>query len=75
MAIIKGEFVQFNDKKNNELIKNTQIEWPHAFAKLETTKEKFINKFPCNHIHGVYGDYVNELLLLCELLGIDAVVF
>jgi len=49
----------------------TQIEWPHVFCRLDTSIDKFIDKFPCNHIHAVYGDYVEELKMVCEILGID----
>jgi L-fucose isomerase len=70
MAILRGEFVQFDEKTNEEIMRRTQIEWPHAFCRLETSIERFIEKFPCNHIHAVYGDYVDELIMVCEILGI-----
>ncbi len=70
MAIVPSEFVQFDEKKNQEIMDRTQTEWPHAFARIEDVRG-FIEEFPCNHIHGVYGDYVEELILVCKLLGID----
>lgn len=70
MAIMTGEFLQFDEKTNQEIMARTQAEWPHAFCKLDTSIERFIEKFPCNHIHGVYGDYVEELKMVCEFLGI-----
>ena len=71
MAILTGEFVQFDDKTNQDIMTRTQIEWPHVFCRLDTSIDKFIDKFPCNHIHAVYGDYVEELKMVCEILGID----
>jgi L-fucose isomerase len=70
MAIMTGEFLQFDEKTNQEIMTRTQVEWPHAFCKLDTSIDRFIEKFPCNHIHGVYGHYVEELKLVCEFLGI-----
>lgn len=70
MAILTGEFVRFDDKTNQEIMTRTQIEWPHAFCHLDTSIDSFINKFPCNHVHAVYGDYVEELKMVCEILGI-----
>lgn len=74
MAIFKGEFVQYDDKKNQEVMKRTQIEWPHAFAVVEPPAEVVLEKFPCNHIHAVYGDFVQELVLTCNILGIEPVL-
>jgi L-fucose isomerase len=71
MVILRGEFVQFDEATNQAIMKRTQIEWPHAFARLETDIETFIQKFPCNHIHAVYGDYVEELKMVCDFLGIS----
>ncbi len=70
MAILTGEFFRFDDKTNQEIMTRTQIEWPHAFCHLDTSIDSFINKFPCNHVHAVYGDYVEELKMVCEILGI-----
>ncbi len=70
MAILNGEFVRFDHATNQEIMERTQIEWPHAFCKLDTSIERFIDLFPCNHIHAVYGNYVEELKLVCENLGI-----
>ena len=35
----------------------------------------FLDHFPCNHIHGTYGNWERELLHAAELLGIEARVF
>ncbi len=31
--------------------------------------------YSSNHIHGVYGDYVAELVWICKILGIDHRVY
>jgi L-fucose isomerase len=50
-------------------------EWPHAFTKLRVPPERFIATYSSNHIHGVYGDYVEELTWVCKILGMEAEVY
>ena len=33
--------------------------------------EKIIDSYDCNHIHGVAGNYVEEIRHFCELKGIE----
>ncbi len=70
MTVIKGEFLDFGEQENEEKAKNTQIEWPHAFAKLKISADDFLATYSSNHIHGVYGDYVEELKHFAELARI-----
>jgi L-fucose/D-arabinose isomerase len=49
----------------------SQDNWPHAFARLGCSVDTFISNFHCNHIHGVYGNWLQELELLCPLLDIE----
>jgi L-fucose isomerase len=39
------------------------------------TPEDFLASYPCNHIHGITGDWLDELLHVARILGIEAVVF
>ena len=75
MAVLPGEFVQFGKQKNEKLMKETQVEWPHAFFKPDGDNDEIIAEFPCNHIHGVYDDYVDELVAVCEILHIGCKVY
>lgn len=68
MAIVPGELVQFDDETNEKLINEVQDNWPHAFFRLQVQPEEFFSTYSCNHIHGVYGDYVKRLIAVCELL-------
>jgi len=43
-----------------------------AFARLKVPAEDFLTQYPCNHIHGVYGDWTREWLLAARALGIPA---
>lgn len=74
MHIVRGEFVRLDAKKERELIQAVQPNWPHAFTRLACSAERFLQSFPTNHIHGVYGDYVSELLNVCEMLKIRPLV-
>ncbi len=67
MTIVTGKVVELPESKMDELANKVQVEWPHAYIKLNTTMESFMKHYPCNHIHGVYGDYVDELVHFCNL--------
>lgn len=75
LAILRGEFVQYEAKKNLELMKQTTLAWPHAFVRFECSADEFLATYASNHIHAVYGDWVNELLSVAGLLGIEARVY
>lgn len=71
MAIMPAEFVEYPREKMEE----TSPEWPQAFAKLKVKPEELISEYGSNHAHAVAGDWVNELLEVCRLLGVEAKVF
>ncbi|OAA25564.1 L-fucose/L-arabinose isomerase family protein [Kosmotoga sp. DU53] len=71
MTIVPGEFLELPEDAMEELAKDVQIEWPHAYMKLDTDMETFLRNYPCNHIHGVYGDCVEELIYFCQIKGIE----
>ncbi len=75
LAIVPCEFIEFDQEKNIAKAMTTDIEWPHAFARLEVSPDEFLSTYPCNHIHGITGDWVEELLNIAEILGIEAKVF
>lgn len=75
MAIVPGEFVQFDQKQNETLINQVQNNWPHAFFKLQVSPEDFFSSYSCNHIHGVYGNQVDKLIAVCELLDIPYTLY
>ena len=70
MTVVPAEFVDFGPR-NHEIAAISQDNWPHAFARFDCSVETFIANFHCNHIHGVYGDWVRELELLCGVLDVD----
>ncbi|MCL2879784.1 MAG: L-fucose/L-arabinose isomerase family protein [Treponema sp.] len=68
MTIIPAEFVELPREK----MKETTEEWPHVYAKFPFDYDVFIQNFDANHCHAVYGDHVEELEMICGMLGIEA---
>ena len=52
----------------------TTPSWPVAFSRLEVGPDDFLRHFPCNHIHGVYGDHIEEWRTFAQLMGMDVQV-
>lgn len=75
MAIVPVEFIQFSKKKNMEKARATTLEWPHAFARLRVSADEFLATYDSNHIHGCYGNWVEELKTTCDILGIEYKVY
>lgn len=59
-------------KQPRERLRASTWERPHTFLRLHCDKEKFFADVRSNHIHLVYGDYVEQLKEICAILGIKA---
>ncbi len=70
MTALSAELVDLGER-GEEVAALTQDNWPHAFARFHCDRDHFVEHFHCNHIHGVYGNYLSELALVCWTLGID----
>lgn len=75
MAVVPGEFVRFPREISLEKAQTCTPEWPIAFARLECPVDEFLATYPCNHIHGCYGDWEREMLHVAHILGIEAKVY
>ncbi len=75
LAIVPCNFVEFPLEVMRAKAATTTPEWPHAFARLGVPPEEFLSSYPCNHIHGITGDWVEDLLHVAPILGIEARVF
>jgi L-fucose isomerase len=75
MAIVPAEFVEFPLPVMIAKSKTTTPEWPIAFARLQTPPDEFLATYPCNHTHGICGNWVEELLVVAKILGIEARVY
>jgi L-fucose isomerase len=69
MTVVPGEFVDLGER-SHEIAALSQDNWPHAFARFDCPVETFIANFHCNHIHGVYGDWIAELEQVCDVLDV-----
>jgi len=75
IAIVPAEFLEFSQSVAESKAATTTPEWPHAFARLQVHPDEFLSTYPCNHIHGICGDWVDELLNFAQILGIEAKVY
>ncbi len=75
LTIVPAQLVQFDREKMLAMGETTTPQWPIAFARLKVGPDFFLENFPCNHIHGVYGDHVEELKTFAKLMNMDVQVF
>lgn len=71
MHVLGGAFVRFDDNLNEALMRQSDYNWPHAFARFDASYEEFLGRYGSNHIHAIPGDHVEELRIVCQLLDID----
>jgi L-fucose isomerase and related proteins len=74
MVAVHGEFVSFGHKKDEEYACASQDNWPHAFVRMDCSADTFIQEVHCNHIHGTYGNYVDELRTFCRAANVEFVL-
>ena len=76
MAIIPGEAVEPTQEEYAAFVPaRGKHQLPTAFVKVNADFDAIIQEFGSNHISGVAGTYVDELVQVCKLLNIEAVVF
>ena len=75
LAIVPAQLIGFPEATARAKAATTTPEWPHAFARLSVTPDEFLASYPCNHIHGCYGDWVDELVNVAAILGIESRVY
>lgn len=74
MHMFTGSFVDLGWDANEKLGAQTDYTWPHVWATFDCSMEDLAQKYASNHIHAVPGNYLGELIALCNTLGIDPVV-
>ncbi|MBC7099212.1 L-fucose/L-arabinose isomerase family protein [Candidatus Bipolaricaulota bacterium] len=75
LAILPGEFLELPPEEAERKAAATQVEWPHAFTRLEVGPEELLSEYDSNHIHAVYGDWTEELTWVARMLRIPYKVF
>ncbi len=71
LYLVPGELVSFPKEEATAMGQTVTPPWPIAFARIEASPEEFLSTFPCNHVHGVYGDYYAELRHAASVLDIE----
>ncbi len=71
MAIGTGDAVY----KDREVMRELNYYQPQAFVKIHADTDAFFDNLRSNHCHMVYGNYVKELVIECEMLGIKPIVY
>lgn len=72
MGIIRGETINLPAEEYDAFVKaRGSHQLPTAFLKLDVNVERLISEFGSNHVEGVAGDRVEELVRFCELMGIE----
>jgi len=75
LAVGPAEFVEFPREIALQKGSTVTPEWPIAFTRLKVGAGDFLSSFPCNHIHGCYGDWTEELRTVGDLLDIEVRVY
>lgn len=70
MLIVPAEVVE----QPREKLRETIWERPHAYLRLCCARDDFFSHARANHVHLVYGEFVEELKEICAILGIEPVV-
>jgi L-fucose isomerase len=75
MAIIPGEVINLSEEDLAAFVKERgKHQLPTAFVRVEADLDRFVDDFGSNHISGVAGTWVNELLALCKMLEIEPIL-
>lgn len=70
LQMMLGDFENYDDETNKELVNQSTPEWPHAFARLDAPGDVFLSRFGSNHLHAVPGDHRAEMRAVAQQLGI-----
>jgi L-fucose isomerase len=71
LQLTRGEFEQYDEATNEELMSQSTRHWPHAFARLDADATTLLDRFGANHIHAVPGDITAELEAVARLLDVE----
>ncbi len=70
LTVLPAKLVTFEEEEMKRLGDLATPQWPIAFAKLGVSADRFLEEYPCNHIHGVYGDWLEEWKIVAKLLDL-----
>jgi L-fucose isomerase len=70
MHLLRGSLERYDESTNEKLMAQSTYTWPHAFARFEASGEEVLRRFGANHIHAIPGDHLDEVRMVCSMLGI-----
>jgi L-fucose isomerase len=70
MLIGGGQTVEYPREK----LKEINPQHPQSYVRMDCTLDRFLENLRCNHVHFVFGDFVEELTTACWVLGIQPIV-
>jgi L-fucose isomerase len=70
LLIGSGQTVEYPREK----LKEINPQHPQSYVRLDCSLQSFLDNLRCNHIHFVFGDFVEELEVACWALGIRPIV-
>jgi L-fucose isomerase len=48
--------------------------WPVAFVRIDIQDDQLVQRLNANHLHMVFGDYIKELAMVANFLGIEVIM-
>ena len=69
MLILGGDVVT----RDREALREINYQQPQAFLKPRCSPEGFVSELRANHIHMVYGDYIEQLKNVCQILDVEVI--
>ena len=55
MHVLRGSFERYDEKTNEELMRQSTYVWPHAFARMDAGADEILSRYGSNHIHAIPG--------------------
>ena len=75
MAIVPGEAIALDEDDLARFIAaRGKHQLPTAFVQVDTDLDHFVDEFGSNHISGVAGNWVRELVALCHMIDVEPIV-
>ena len=75
MIIFRGEAVELSPQTYHEFVKaRGSLQFPTMFVHANLDFDQLVVEFGSNHISGTAGLYVDELVHVCKLLGIEPIL-
>lgn len=71
LAIIKAKAVEVD----RELMRETTYAWPHVYIDIKTTPQELFTHYSSNHCHGIYGNWIPELINFCYFKNIPYKIY